>query len=143
MAETASPPTAADVLAYRQAVAAEVRAAVGRRRTNATALAKRLGVSQTYVWRRLQGETAFDADDLYRIAALLDVAVADLLPSGGRQGSRVTAGYRERSEWSDDEYPNGRPSAADNSPARPDIDRRPRRRIPHQRSIPGAQLVAA
>jgi transcriptional regulator with XRE-family HTH domain len=43
-------------------------------------LARRIGKSHTYVGRRLSGETAFDTDDLERIAGILGVSVVDLLP---------------------------------------------------------------
>lgn len=74
------------VTTLREHAAEEVRALLGRRRTSATQLARQMGVSQAYVWRRLSGETAFDLDDLEKISALLDVEVTDLLPrrTGGR-----------------------------------------------------------
>jgi len=43
-------------------------------------LAKRIDRSHTYMWRRLSGETAFDLDDLQKIAAVLGVSVSDLMP---------------------------------------------------------------
>lgn len=60
-------------------VAEELRALLARRQTTPTALAKRMGVSQTYVWRRLTGETAFDLDDLDKIANVLEIETLDLL----------------------------------------------------------------
>src|SRR6266516_3383849 len=65
----------------RVRVAEEVRVALARKRMSAAKLGRALGVSQTYVWRRLNGETAFDLDDLERIAAILGVEIASLLPS--------------------------------------------------------------
>lgn len=112
---------------FREAVAEEIRAALARRRMSASALARKLGKSQTYVWRRLSGETAFDTDDLEAIAAALSVTVVDLLPPDARQGSRVTAGYRDLSERSDLEGTNVRPLTGDGSSGRPDLHRRPRR----------------
>lgn len=106
MAETISPDVAAAV-AFREAVAAEVRAAVGRRNTNSTALARRLGVSQTYVWRRLKGEVAFDTDDLHRIAGLLGVAVSDLLPSGAHVERQSSPDYPQVSVQAPSVYPYG------------------------------------
>ena len=64
----------------RERVAEEVRVLLARKRLSATQLAKRMGVSQAYMWRRLSGETAFDLDDLERIGALLGVEPAELLP---------------------------------------------------------------
>lgn len=61
-------------------VAEEVRVLLARRRMSAAALARKLGVSQTYIWRRLEGQTAFDLTDLERIAEILDVEVTELLP---------------------------------------------------------------
>lgn len=60
-------------------VAEEIRVALTRRRMSAAALARQLGVSQTYVWRRLEGQTAFDLDDLEKIAAILEVPIVELL----------------------------------------------------------------
>lgn len=74
MSETAT------VRPLREHAAEEVRALLGRRRISATELARRLGVSQTYVWRRLSGETAFDLDDLEKIAAVLNVEAVELMP---------------------------------------------------------------
>lgn len=69
--------------------AEEVRVLLARRRLSASKLAKAMGVSQTYVWRRLSGETAFDLDDLEKIADILEVDVGDLLPRRGHGGPDV------------------------------------------------------
>jgi len=69
--------TTASTLSER--VAEEIRVALTRRRMSAAALARQLGVSQTYVWRRLEGQTAFDLDDLEKIAGILEVPVVELL----------------------------------------------------------------
>lgn len=66
----------------RGRVAEEVRVALTRRRMSATELAKRLGKSQTWIWRRLSGETAFDMDDLERVGAVLEVDPASFIPTG-------------------------------------------------------------
>lgn len=71
-------------------VAEEIRALLARKRMSATSLARTLQVSQTYVWRRLTGETAFDLSDLEKIAAVLEVEVADLLP---RRRGEATVTY--------------------------------------------------
>lgn len=65
--------------AQRAAVAAEVRAWMGRRRVTQTDLAVALGKSQPYVSRRLSGDVAFDTDDLFRLADLFEVEVTALL----------------------------------------------------------------
>lgn len=82
------------VTPMRQQVAEEIRALLARRRISASELARRLGVNQPYISRRLTGETAADVDDLQRIADALGVAVADLLPSSAseRRGLRTVEG---------------------------------------------------
>lgn len=86
-------PVASSHAPLRERVAEEVRVALTRRRMSAARLARELGVSQTYVWRRLGGETAFDLDDLERIAGILGVTVRDLIPPSGMQTTtpKVTA----------------------------------------------------
>ena len=64
-------------------VAEEVRALLGRRRLSASALAMRMGVTQRYISRRLTGETPLDVNDLAEIAEVLEVKVADLIPTEG------------------------------------------------------------
>lgn len=68
----------------REGVAEEVRALLARKRLAGAKLALAIGKSEMYVSRRLRGETAFDLDDLERIADVLGVAVADLLPQSAR-----------------------------------------------------------
>jgi len=74
----------------REQIAEEIRALMGRRRMRDIQLAKLLDRSHTYVYRRLTGETAFDADDLELIARALDVKMVDLLPRDERE---VTVRY--------------------------------------------------
>lgn len=76
----------------REGVAEEVRALIGRRRTTGAKLAEAIGRSEMYVSRRLRGETAFDLDDLERIAAILNVEVSDLLPRRNEGRTVVIAG---------------------------------------------------
>lgn len=57
----------------------EIEVLLTRRRMSGAALAKALGVSQPYVWRRLTGETSLDLSDIERIAAVLDIEPVDLL----------------------------------------------------------------
>lgn len=64
----------------RERVAEEVRALIGRRKTNPTALARRLGMTQPYLQRRVAGEIPFDVDDLGLIAAEFNVSMRDLMP---------------------------------------------------------------
>lgn len=74
----------------RERIAEEVRALMGRRRMRDGELARVIGRSHTYMYRRLSGETAFDADDLEMIARALGVNVVDLLPRDERE---VTVRY--------------------------------------------------
>jgi transcriptional regulator with XRE-family HTH domain len=67
----------------RVAVAEEVRVWMTRRRVTGAGLASAIGRSQAYVSRRLTGDTAFDLDDLERIATVLDVPVNRLFPQNG------------------------------------------------------------
>lgn len=108
----------------RVRVAEEVRVALARKRMSAAKLGRALGVSQTYVWRRLNGETAFDLDDLERIAAILGVEIGSLLPSLASQISDApTVRYAQPTERPP------RPSSArpaDNRPkGRPRVDLTP------------------
>lgn len=72
----------------RERTAEEVRVALARKRMSATQLAKQMGVSQAFIWRRLSGETAFDVDNLERIGAILGVEPADLLPRPANLSAR-------------------------------------------------------
>lgn len=69
------------VIPMRQRVAEEIRVLLARRRISGSELARRVGVTQSHMSRRLTGETAFDVDDLERIADALGVEVASLLPA--------------------------------------------------------------
>lgn len=101
--------TAPETGTLRALVAEEVRALLARKRISATALAKSMGVSQTYVWRRLSGETAFDLDDLEKISKILECRVVDLLPRQPKGGGEVTARKPPVSVRPTDNRPNGRP----------------------------------
>lgn len=110
----------------REQVAEEVRVLLARRRTSATALAKTLGVSQTYVWRRLTGETAFDLDDLERIANALGVTVLDLLPrSAGERDVTQRYDQSEEVEVSPKRADRRRPGGVSRPPNVPSPGRRP------------------
>lgn len=64
----------------RSQVAEEVRAAMGRRRVNASTLAAAIGMSTSTMSLRLKGTVAFDVDELQRVAECLDVDVDSLFP---------------------------------------------------------------
>lgn len=66
--------------AFRTQVAAEVRAHLARHRITGRDLAVRLNCSQPWIARRLNATVAFDVDDLYRVAQVLNVRPAQLLP---------------------------------------------------------------
>lgn len=70
----------------REHVAEEIRVLLARKRISAAELARRTGIKQSTMSRRMTGETAFDMDDLELIAEALEVEVTDLMPK------RVTAG---------------------------------------------------
>ena len=63
----------------RQIVASNVRAVLGRKKSNQTALAKVLGKSQAAASRRLSGELPFDTDELLRICEHYRVPLSDLV----------------------------------------------------------------
>lgn len=60
-------------------VAANVRAELARKGLSQRALADVLGKSQTYIYRRLNGETPFTIDDLALIAGHLEIPLAALI----------------------------------------------------------------
>ena len=68
-------------------VADEINAMLGRRRMAKSELARKLGVSHTWVTNRLAGTTPIDLNDLDRIARAIGVPVQSLLPND--PGSRV------------------------------------------------------
>lgn len=61
----------------RLAVAAEVRAAMGRQNVRARDLSAAIGISQGALSERLNGKRAFNVDQLARIADVLDVDLID------------------------------------------------------------------
>jgi BetR domain len=65
--------------AFRQLVAAEVRAHLARHKMSGRELSRRLGEANTWATRRLSGDVPFDVDDLERVAQVLGMAAMDLL----------------------------------------------------------------
>lgn len=61
-------------------LAAHLRAEFARRKIPNTQIAERLGITQTAVSRRMLGQTPIDVPELYELADLLGMPVADLLP---------------------------------------------------------------
>lgn len=62
-------------------VAEEIRVMLARRQITATELARKAGMTQRSISRRITGEKAIDMDDLDRIAGALGVDVLDLIPA--------------------------------------------------------------
>jgi transcriptional regulator with XRE-family HTH domain len=124
------------------AVADEIRVALARKRMSAAGLARALGVSQTYVWRRLEGQTSFDLNDLEKISDIVGVPIVELLTAATRSVSRDLNRALARSRKDDPKPvrhvatrpfgpprrdPNGPPSATPMSSRRP-RDTRPVKR---------------
>lgn len=58
--------------------ASAIRAEMARSNTTQHDVARRLGISQAAVSRRLRGEIPFDADELIALADMLGVTIASL-----------------------------------------------------------------
>lgn len=65
-----------------ETTAREIRAELGRQRISQNELARRLRVTQNYLWRRMAGQTPFSLDDVDAIAAELGVSPSDLVKRG-------------------------------------------------------------
>jgi transcriptional regulator with XRE-family HTH domain len=100
----------------RERVAEELRALLARRKVTPTELGRKLGRSQTWVWRRLEGEVAFDLNDLEVIADALSVAVADLFPPDVRQAVRTIQGNSQVADRPTDNRPPARPKGRGDRP---------------------------
>ena len=116
----------ASVIPMRQRVAEEIRALLARRSMSGSELARRVGVTQPYMSRRLTGEIAFDVDDLQAIAEVLDVQPSDLLAAVGTATIREPTSRRRdrRSRHADVAvaavtHPSARSSNARTSTGRP------------------------
>jgi transcriptional regulator with XRE-family HTH domain len=84
MSEQTTPPRGR----LREHVAEEIRVLLARRKMSGAELARRTGIKQSTMSRRMTGETAFDMDDLEAIAAVLDIQLGDLFPSQDGRSSR-------------------------------------------------------
>lgn len=123
--------TTATATPLREQVATEVRRELAAARMTPTELARRLGVSQTTVWRRVSGEVAFDVDDLQKIADILGVSVGRLLPRGVQTtepyvalAERLTVGSPTPPTRPIDNRPSGR-ARPKRATGRPISERRP------------------
>lgn len=123
-----------DTYSLSELVAEEIRAVLGRRRMSGRQLANALGVSQTWMSTRLSGATPIDLNDLDRIARVLGLDVAALLPSSRPTEGRtvVVAGEGRRQttvpkpEGHGQHHPFGQPHHAVPKPS----TRRPVRLVP-------------
>ena len=66
---------------HTAAVAAQIRVVLDEADVSGAELARRMGVTQSYVARRLLGKTPFAVAELLRIAELLGVPATRLLPA--------------------------------------------------------------
>jgi transcriptional regulator with XRE-family HTH domain len=74
----------------REHVAEEIRVLLARRKMSGAELARRTGIKQSTMSRRMTGETAFDMDDIEAIAAVLQIDVGDLF---SRQDGRSSKDF--------------------------------------------------
>lgn len=83
----------------RHDVASAVRAHLAVRRISDSALGRMIGMSQSKISRRTNGEIAFDTDDLGRIAEALGLSFVELVQMPTADGStpRPGAGAGRRS----------------------------------------------
>lgn len=63
----------------REKIAEAVRVEMARARVSQRVLAERTGLSQSAISRRMTGETAFDLDDLEKMAAALGIPTSTLM----------------------------------------------------------------
>jgi DNA-binding Xre family transcriptional regulator len=88
---------------------------IGRRDLNRSELARRLGVSHTWVGNRLAGTQDIGLRELERIADALDVTVADLLPAANHpeagqpatRRTRLTGSYPIAAHQATPDHPTG------------------------------------
>jgi transcriptional regulator with XRE-family HTH domain len=90
MSEQMTPPRGR----LREHVAEEIRVLLARRKMSGAELARRTGIKQSTMSRRMTGETAFDMDDLEAIATALEIEVSDLIP---RKGTEVSGDFDQAS----------------------------------------------
>jgi hypothetical protein len=81
----------------RQSVASEVRALLARKRISVSEAARRLGVGQSWLHRRVVGEIPFDVGEISAVADLLETPVETFFAGTGNAGTGE--GIRKRSFW--------------------------------------------
>jgi transcriptional regulator with XRE-family HTH domain len=119
-------------------VAEEIRAWMGRRKLSQAELARQLGVSKMWVSYRLNGTQPIDLNDLDRIARILGVGVADLLPPDVRRAAQDKSRTLPRPDRPTDNRPSGRPDRSVTTPGDP----RRTRRIRHPEYVPPEREAA-
>lgn len=93
MSEQTTPPRGR----LREHVAEEIRVLLARRKMSGAELARRTGIKQSTMSRRMTAETAFDMDDLEAIANVLDIQIGDLFPrQDGRSNQNFDPAPTER-----------------------------------------------
>lgn len=68
------------VSGLREGIAEAVRVEMARRRWSQRALGEKTGLTQSYIGRRMTGETPWTTDDLARIAVAMSIPLSALLP---------------------------------------------------------------
>lgn len=121
----------------RERTAEEIRVLLARRNISAAELARRTGLKQPYVSRRMTGDVAWDIDDLERIARALNVEVADLLPRVN-EGRVLPTGGQPRAERGD-----GITIRKFGLAERPRPDGHPKRTQPHPSTRRPGRILAA
>lgn len=113
-----------------QAVAAEIRALLARRRMRQSAFATQLGQTEVWVSRRLRGIQALSLDDLEGMCRVLRVEPADLISAALRADPETYQCSFPLADRPTDNRPPGRTdrqvTRGDRSTSRPASTRRPR-----------------
>jgi|HubBroStandDraft_4_1064222.scaffolds.fasta_scaffold01801_18 hypothetical protein len=80
----------------REHVSGEVRAQLGRRKMSISEAARRLGWTQTFMWRRAMGEVGFEVGELAAVAQLLGSPIESFFPArlAGADVVQIGAGSR-------------------------------------------------
>ncbi len=119
----------------REQIAEEIRVLLARRKMSASELARRMGVTQPYISRRLTADTPLDVDDLAKIADALGVHILDLLPRAEEGRLITTAGSREPTRA-------GTNDRSPRAPERPHLTGHPNRTSPHESTRRPARVRA-
>lgn len=85
---------AAPATSGREDVAAAVRAHLAVRKMSDSALGRMVGMSQSKISRRTNGEIAFDTDELDRIALALGMSIVELIQMPTKKAPAFVGGGR-------------------------------------------------